>query len=231
MEPIIGTRFSGPPGSGNGGYAAGIAASYVEGPATVTLRKPPPLDVRMDVERDGDRTLFLVGGDLVIEAEPGGPVGDVPVPPSLEDARAARPDPALLADHVFPECFVCGPARAAGDGLRIWVGPAGDVVAAVWVPDPSLRYNDGEVGRPYLWAALDCPSGWAAFDTSQASGTPIVLGRIAGEVRRNARVGEELIVTAWPIGAEGRKRFAGSAIHAADGELIARATATWIELR
>jgi hypothetical protein len=39
------------------------------------------------------------------------------------------------------------------------------------------------------------------------------------------------VVTAWPLGAEGRKRIAASAIHADDGgRLVAMARAVWIEV-
>ena len=47
----IPSRFCGPPGSGNGGYVCGRIAAYVDGPVTVTLRRPPPLATPMAVER------------------------------------------------------------------------------------------------------------------------------------------------------------------------------------
>ena len=37
----IPSRFNGPAGVGNGGYVCGRIAAYVDGPATVTLRRPP----------------------------------------------------------------------------------------------------------------------------------------------------------------------------------------------
>jgi len=49
---IIPSRFCGPPGSGNGGYVCGRIAAYVDGPATVTLRRPTPLGAPMAIERD-----------------------------------------------------------------------------------------------------------------------------------------------------------------------------------
>ena len=51
---VIPSRFCGPLGSGNGGYVCGRIAAYLNGPATVTLRRPPPLEVAMPVERDGE---------------------------------------------------------------------------------------------------------------------------------------------------------------------------------
>ena len=37
----IDRRFRGPADSANGGYAAGLLASFLDGPAEVTLRLPP----------------------------------------------------------------------------------------------------------------------------------------------------------------------------------------------
>jgi hypothetical protein len=35
----------------------------------------------------------------------------------------------------------------------------------------------------------------------------------------------------WPLGEDGRKRYAGTALSTGDGELLAKARATWIEPR
>ena len=42
--------------------------------------------------------------------------------------------------------------------------------------------------------------------------------------------GEEIIVHAWHAWSDGRKHFAGTALHAADGTLLAQADTLWIEL-
>src|SRR5579862_1708206 len=85
----IPSRFCGPPGSGNGGYVCGRIAAYVDGPATVTLRRPSPLGTPMTVERDGDRRVRVHhGGTLIAEAvsSPDGPAPPVPGPVSLTEA-------------------------------------------------------------------------------------------------------------------------------------------------
>ena len=51
---IIKNRFNGPPESGNGGYVCGLLASMFEGGAEASLRIPPPLDVELQLSRDGD---------------------------------------------------------------------------------------------------------------------------------------------------------------------------------
>jgi len=68
-ELIIPSRFRGPSGSGNGGYVCGRIAAYVDGPVTVTLHRPPPLDTPMTVEPGGDGALRVrQGGVLIAEA-------------------------------------------------------------------------------------------------------------------------------------------------------------------
>ncbi|NLD48783.1 MAG: hypothetical protein GX660_16590, partial [Clostridiaceae bacterium] len=49
---IITQQFCGPHNSGNGGYTCGRLASYINGPAEVTLKLPPPLNQALDVVQD-----------------------------------------------------------------------------------------------------------------------------------------------------------------------------------
>src|SRR5215218_4317713 len=49
-EIVIDRRFRGPDQSGNGGYTCGLVAGAMDGPAAVTLRLPPPLEVPLRVE-------------------------------------------------------------------------------------------------------------------------------------------------------------------------------------
>jgi hypothetical protein len=125
---VIVSRFCGPPDSGNGGYVCGLIAGYLDGPAEVTLRKPPPLETPLNLERDGGGSVRVRDGQtLIAEAtsSPNGPALQLPDPVSVQQARSAgarshlRVHPGL---HPFPTCFVCGPDRRPGDGLRILVG-------------------------------------------------------------------------------------------------------------
>ena len=54
---------------------------------------------------------------------------------------------------------------------------------------------------------------------------------MSATIHRPVRAGERLIVTGWPIASEGRKHRVGSALHDADGNLVAAATATWITVK
>lgn len=186
----------------------------------MTLRRPPPLGRPLEVERDDARVALLDGGDLVAEAVPAGVDVDVPAPVSFADAERASARYAGFVEHPFPTCFVCGPGRPAQDGLAIFAGPVEgrDLVAAPWVaPD----------ARPELvWASLDCPGGFA-FGFAAGRGE-MVLGRLAAQIERPPEAGERCVVVGWPITADGRKHFAGTALFAEGGELLARARATWI---
>ena len=51
---VIDERFCGPRESANGGYASAMAAQWLDGPAEVTLRTPPPLGQPLRVEENAD---------------------------------------------------------------------------------------------------------------------------------------------------------------------------------
>lgn len=226
---IIDQQFCGPPHMGNGGYTCGRIARFIDGPAEVTLRRPAPLGQPLAVERTAGGQVVLTGEAMVIaEARPVHLELEVPPPPTYAEAEAASPLPAQLTDHPFPGCFVCGPGRAETEGLRIFVGPvAGQrVLAAPWIPDHSLADANGYIRPEFLWAALDCPGGWAA---TAGRPRPILLGQLTAKVNGRVKPGERCIVLSWPITHEGRKHTAGTAICSADGEVYSYARAVWIE--
>src|SRR5262245_31911552 len=196
MEIVIDRRFRGPAESSNGGYACGVIARSVQGPAVVTLRTPPPLEVPLSVVDgqvwDGDR--------LVAEVTPAEVSLEPVQPPSWEAAVAAQVED---RDSVFPDCFVCGYARG-DDALHIHPGPVGaGMVAAPWVPGNDM------VGEEFVWAALDCPG---AYATGVLGRGTVVLGRLAARVERVPRAGERSVVVGWSLGSEGRKHHAGTAL-------------------
>jgi hypothetical protein len=216
VEIVIARRFRGPAGSANGGYACGRLAAFVDGPAEVTLRLPPPLERRLRVERDGERVLLLDGDALVAEARPAEVELEPPEPPSFEKARAAEL-PRGDETSPFPECFVCG--RDRGDGLRIFPGAWNGGVAATWTPS-------GELCAPeFVWSALDCPGAYAAGALGR--GEPL-LGRLAARVDSLPRAGERCVVIGWPLGEDGRKLFPGTALFGDNGRVLGLARATWI---
>ena len=211
---IIPPRYNGPPDSANGGYACGLVSEALGGGFEVMLRRPPPLGVDLDLVGNELRQ-----GDVAIaearraELEP-----EAPPPVSLEEAEDASRRYPGFRHHAYPTCFTCGPARE--DGLGIFAGPVegrDGLVAAPWTPQEA---------RPEIvWAALDCPSGWA-IDDFQREG--VLLGRMAAGLLDLPHVGEPHVVVAWRVGADGRKRHAGSALFTATGDLLAVARSTWI---
>jgi hypothetical protein len=219
METLtIGARFNGPDGSANGGYTCGRIAALLGGGAEVTLRSPPPLERVMAVERDGDRLRVVDGETMVAEAVRGSVELDVPEAPPWEEAEAASARYPGFADHAFPRCFVCGPNREPGDGLRIFAGPLGDGrFAATWTP--------AEVRPELVWAALDCPGAIAVGFPDRGE---TLLGRFAVTIDELPQTGERCVVLAWPLGEDGRKLYAATALFGEDGRPLARARATWI---
>ncbi|NLW45169.1 MAG: hypothetical protein GXY92_08315 [Syntrophomonadaceae bacterium] len=227
---IINRRFCGPPTSGNGGYSCGMLANFVGYPAEVRLLSPPPLEVPLTVKQEGYHYLLLRGEELVARATAATVDMEVPDPPTMDEARQAAPKPEIFDRHAFPGCFVCGPQREPGDGLRIFAGPVPgrNYVAAPWIPDSSLTDSNGIVRDEIICAALDCPGAWAVFAEKLRV---IVLGTLAVDIIHRMRAGDPCIVVGWKIGEEGRKLYAGTAVFSATGELYARARATWIELK
>lgn len=239
MEITIAKRFCGPPTSGNGGYSCGKLATFVDGPAEVTLRAPPPLDVAMTVERADSGVKLIHGAQLIAEAKPARDFSlDVPAPPSWEEALAAGKGYNGLRHHPYGTCFVCGPRRAEGDGLRIFCGPwKNGMVAGTWTPDATLANGSGVVAPEFLWSAIDCPGSWSVIGRTDAEApvpaapATVLLGRLTGRLYRPLRVGEECTALGWFLGAEGRKYHVGTAIHTRAGELVAASRGTWLVLK
>jgi hypothetical protein len=216
---IVPGRYNGPPDSGNGGYTCGLVAAILGGVAEVTLRRPPPLDRDLEVVRANGRVQIRDGAALVAEAEPAAVDADVPTPVSVEEAAEASARYAGFLHHAYNTCFVCGPGRE--DGLRVYAGPVEGrpgLVASPWTPGPEVRPE-------LVWAALDCPSGWAVDDFQREG---VLLGRMAAEIDRLPASGEPHVIVGWRVGEDGRKRFAGSALLTGEGEALARARSTWI---
>jgi hypothetical protein len=213
---IIPARFNGPPGSANGGYACGLFSEALGGGFEITLLLPPPLETQLDIVGDE-----LRDGEVVVARARRAAHSDedVPAPLSLAEAEEASKRYPGFEHHAYPTCFTCGPERA--DGLRVFAGPVEGregVVAAPWIPGPRVRAE-------IVWAALDCPAGWAVDDFQREG---VLLGRMAASIHGRPEPGEAHVAIGWRIGEEGRKRFAGSALYTADGELVAHARSTWI---
>ena len=224
----ISRRFCGPPQSGNGGYVCGRLAKYIDGPAAVRLKASPPLEVELRIEADGETARLLHGPTVIAEARRGEPGIETPAAPSYTEAERAS-ESYRRFKLVFPGCFVCGPQRPKGDGLRIFPGTFGDgpVLAAPWVPDDSLAGSDGNVLPEFLWAALDCAGAFANWPPEDKA---VLLGELCTRMHGVVSPGQSCVVVAWPIAIEGRKRLSGTAVLSPSGKTVALARATWIEV-
>ncbi len=212
---IIPPRYNGPPDSANGGYECGLVSEALGGGFEVTLKRPPPLGVDLDLV--GNELRY---GDVVIAEARRAPHPDLetPEPVSVAEAEEASKRFPGFEHHAYPTCFTCGPDRT--DGLGIFPGPVAGrngLVAAPWTP--------GEVRPEIVWAALDCPGGWAVDDFQREG---VMLGRMAAAIVAMPERGRAHVLIGWAAGEDGRKRRAGSALFTDAGELLAVARSTWI---
>ncbi|HEX7287202.1 MAG TPA: hypothetical protein VF532_13530 [Candidatus Angelobacter sp.] len=240
-------RFCGPPDSGNGGYTCGLLARELGGVVECTLRAPVPLEVALQFERTEAGGNLRHEGKLIVEGAPTTIAVTPPAPVSVQaatDSMAASP--ALDPKHPFPTCFVCGPKRGVHDGLRIFPAaffsktagassqaeggsaPAetSPLFVAAWIPDTEFGDGDQLLRSEFLWAAMDCPTGFAAgFPTV---GT-LVTGRLAVQQLTPIRTGASCVLMSWPLGIEGRKHFSAACLYQ-NKELCAVAKATWVRI-
>ena len=121
----IDRRFRGPAQSGNGGYVCGRIARHVPGTAQVRLAIPPPLDTPLEIDVTDGVARLMSGTTLVGEGRPAELDIEAPAPVSFEAATQRSKHYHGFDEHTFPECFVCGPHRKPGDGLRIFAGVGG----------------------------------------------------------------------------------------------------------
>ena len=226
---IVPHRFNGPPRSGNGGWTAGALAATLPAQGlgtavTVTLRQPPPLDVPMTVEPTAGGAILSHVGRPVAEAVYADNRPSAVAPVAARFAADAEPRFAGHRNHPFPSCFVCGPARRPGDGLRIFPGPLPATarrddddarVASTWTPYES--------SVPITWGALDCTGGWA----SDLEGRPSVLGQMTAEVRSLPRTSERYVLVGELRGIEGRRTWTASTLYGPNDEVVAIAEHLW----
>jgi len=225
----IAARFCGPPESANGGYCAGILANALQGAVEVTLRRPPPLERELELRGGQEHAELWHAEELIAEARCASLELAVPQAPSFERALELSRHYFGHRRHHFPGCFVCGPARAVGDGLRIFPGAerVGQPVVAPFRPDASLVDERGIMRPELVWAALDCVGYFAAA----APDYPIaLLGRMTAQLSAPVELDERCVVLGWSLGRAGRKLHAGTALFGADGRLCGLGQQTWILL-
>lgn len=232
-EVVIARRFRGPPDTANGGYACGVIGCRVHGVARVRLNVPPPLETPMVIRQpDPDTAELLLNGASVGKAQATDLHWDSPAPVEYDQAVGASRTFPWYKGHPFSSCFVCGPERMEGEGLRIFPGavPERPIVAAPWTPADSVCDAAGLVQQEIVWAALDCPS-WFGILAFEAGVRYALLGELTARIISRPRQDGRCVIVGWASGRDGRKLHGGTAIYDEAGVLLATSTATWVELR
>jgi hypothetical protein len=200
------------------------------GDVAVRLFLPPPLDTELTLQVEGEVAQLLDGDTVVAKAWRETTEMSCSALPSFSDAVAAAKHYIGHTQHPFPGCFVCGPNRDEGDGLRIFPGhlPESDLVAAPWIPHRALALSDTDnrLDRVFLWAALDCTSAFPMLPLDE--GKALVLGQMAVQIKADVTVGEHCVMLGWPVDQQGKKYHSASAVIKQDGTVAALAQATWI---
>jgi hypothetical protein len=224
---VIDPRFNGPEEAAQGGHVCGVCARLVDGPAEVSLRRAAPLDTPLAVER-GPVVRVLDDEAVVAEVRPSEELTlAVPrVRPS--EARAAAESYRGSGFTVFDHCYVCGPRREDALGVFATRVPEQEVVASSWTPPGWTTDAAGTVAEEHVWAALDCPTYFAAHIGRRNA--MCVLARMSTEVRGPIRAETEHVVVAWPLEVDGRKRHAASAVLTAEGDVLAVARVLLVDL-
>ena len=231
---IIDETYCGPPGIGNGGYVAGRLAQAVaaDGCAVqVTLFSPTFVGRPVSYSATVTGAIELYDGHTLLAEAAVAPLElEVPLPPSWPTAAAARLSYRGRHSHPFAHCFVCGPRRRPGDGLRIFAGLVDykGLYAAPWKPHRNLSDDVGYVKPEFIWSALDCPGAFAAMGEHVR---PLLLGRITAQIDTPLAVENEYVISSWLIAQNGRKHEVGTAIFTPAGRLKAKAKATWFDLK
>jgi hypothetical protein len=235
---IIDRRFRGPSRDrGHGGYFAGrvwALASHIRGvkfgPRGIPLGKPLTVRVTADA--------VTVGASDEVVAESADPNVDLsprqPAPVAFDAAvRSSERFPGFDRQDDLRQCFACGADRSPSDGLRIFTGPVDGrfvdghpLLAGAWVPDAAFGDADGRIRPEFVWAALDCPGGWAIPG-------PVETGTIWAELRQPIGIGQRTVVAGWHFQVPGagpgsRSRHAGTAIFSEAGDVLAVSRATWV---
>lgn len=230
----IAARHAGFPGLALGAYAGGLLAAELGPSVQVRFRRPIPVDVPLVLARSTEVATLALGDVVVAEARPSHvAVGEAPVV-SVEAAREAGDRYIGHERHPYPSCFCCGPARGSGDGLRVFVGPVhgGRAVAGLWTAPRAFADARGRLPLEIAWSVIDCPGIWALIvDAPEDSDEQVVTGTLDVRVDHPLRSDTPYVVTAWPLGREGRRLYVGTTVSDDSGEVAVTAMQTCVASR
>ncbi|MFQ5699211.1 MAG: hypothetical protein ACE5IL_13120 [Myxococcota bacterium] len=212
----------------------GLLAARLGGAVRVTLLAPTPLGTPLEIREESDGSLGLwQGGRLRVRARREPLELSLPPAPDRETTHAQTGTCRAFLTHPFPGCFVCGPDRAPGDGLRIFPGPVpgSRAAAAHWTPAPDLASRGAFAPPEIVWAALDSSSAFPLLETPASQALePLVLAGLHAEIREPVVSGQAHLLQMWPLGFEGRRGTAGIALYGPDDQVRAAGIAQWVSL-
>ncbi len=221
------SAFGPPPSFANGGCAAGLFARFVEEHAQVRLHRPVPVARPLEVRSAADSAVVLDGKETVATVRPAEWSLEVPEAIGLAEAEAGHRNwPGWSHPHPAPWCFVCGPKRDEGDGLRVFAGPVPgrELVATPWVPAREAAGKHGKVRDEIAWGVLECPGAVAFWHPGDL---PLAY-RLAVTTHNSIQAERPHVVVAWLIEKKDRKHTTGSAIFTDDGALLAAGKVDWL---
>lgn len=226
--------YNGPAGRGHGGTAAGRFAELVDPrAASVRLHAPVPLATPLRWQTSATSAEVYADAEHVATVRPlaeplvVGQVGRLPTS-IVHQAESSWLD-ARAGVHMAPTCFACGHQRN-GEGLGLRPGPVPGTTlhATRWTPVAGgTAGTTGEVEPWMVWAALDCPTGFAALaglDPDWAA----LTGELAVEIRQPVLAGIEHQIISRQRQASGRKILTEATLVGPRGVVVAVAVATWI---
>lgn len=226
-DVVVAERFQGIEGRGQGGYLAGLLAGRRYEPYTVDFRLPIPLDTPLTVTPIDDALEAAADHEVIARGRPGSVARRTPPPVSAKVAEEARAVGEANPLTDIEACFSCGTRPGT---LRVHAGPVGDGRFATPFQPPAWSADEtGLVAPSFVWAPLDCASGWVmAWDQP---GVLAVTGFLTVEMLAPVHPGEPLVIVAegddrW----RSRKRWAWAALYDEAGGLRARAESLWIAL-
>lgn len=217
---VVSRRFRGPVDSGQGGYSAGVAASFVDGPAHVRLRRPTPLDRSLDVRWTDEGVSLLDGEEVILQAS----AVQRDATPEIDGLelstifeRGPQPSPGW---HMAPTCFACG--TQASLGMHPTRMADSEVWATVWTPPPVIGEN--ELAAEVTWALLDCPGGWATMESKRPARSFFpALADMTADIRQAIPLGSPVAVLGWMTSDGERRIESESAVVDESGTVLAHA--------
>jgi len=224
----IPTRFQGVTGLGQGGYTAGLLAERIEGPSTADFFNPIPLDRPLDLVESNGRLELHDGQTLILRVRAFSGTIRSADPVSIEDAEVARQRSPVYTTGAIPDCFSCG---TIPESMGVHAGPLSDRqdFATSWTPPDWSNGEDGVVQDRYVWAAIDCPSGWRATTLGDEL-LQAVTGQMHTSITGTIVQGRTYALVTWSDPWKGRRVKTGTALFDASGTRLAASEAVWISI-